>query len=311
MNTYAAYCNNEIRRESSSGGLFSLIASQFDVIYGVVMTQDYYGAEYIRTETDVSRLRGSKYLQAKMGDIFKMVKKDLQNGKKVLFTGTGCQINGLYMYLKNIYPTLFLMDVVCHGVPSQMVWKKYVEYQENQFGKLEFVNFRDKTNGWTDFRIKENNRFCVFYENVYMKMFLRNYCLRPSCYACHAKYYKMADMTIGDFWGIEEIAPEMYDNMGTSLVIARTEKGQALFEGIKDKLVYKSVTYEDGVKNNSAEFQSVERPKMRDSFYKDLERKSFEEMVKKYASEKKISLWRKVVRKVKRFIMEMLRSNKK
>ncbi len=238
MKTYAAYYDNDIRLSSSSGGIFSLLASRFDIIYGVAMTEDCYGCSFIRREGDIAPLRGSKYFQAKVGDTFKNVKKDLNNGKRVLFSGTGCQINGLFMFLGRTYPNLFLLDIICHGVPSPKLWREYVEYQEKKYGKLERVNFRCKDDGWQDFGMKENVKGTKLYiskdVDFFMRMFLRNHCLRPSCYDCHAKSFKKSDMTIADFWGIESVAPEMNDGKGTSLVIIRTDKGQELFEEIKE-----------------------------------------------------------------------------
>lgn len=308
MKTYAAiYNNNEIRENSSSGGIFSALAEKFDVVYGVAMTDDCYGAEMIRVEGDISPLRGSKYFQAKVGDTFKQVKKDLEEGRKVLFSETGCQINGLTMFLGKEYPNLFLLDIICHGTPSPKLWREYAKYQEKKHGKLESVNFRCKDDSWVDFGMKENQLYISKDTDSFMRMFLRNYCLRPACYECHAKHYKKSDMTIADFWGIENVAPEMNDGRGTSLVITRTEKGQELFESIKNELKWKEVSYEEGVKGNPSEYSSVVRPQQRDTFFSDLEKLPFEEMEKKYAADIKVSFPRKVVRKIKRTIKKILR----
>ena len=308
MKTYAAiYNNNEIREKSSSGGIFSALADKFDVVYGVAMTDDCYGAEMIRVEGDISPLRGSKYFQAKVGDTFKQVKKDLEDGRKVLFSGTGCQINGLTMLLGKEYPNLFLLDIICHGTPSPKLWREYAKYQEKKHGKLESVNFRCKDDSWIDFGIKENQIYISKDTDPFMCMFLRNYCLRPACYDCHAKHYKKSDMTIADFWGIENVAPEMNDGRGTSLVITRTEKGQELFDSIKSELKWKEVSYEDGVKGNPSEYSSVARPQQRETFFEDLDQLPFEEMEKKYAADIKVSLARKVMRKIKRTIKKILR----
>ena len=308
MKTYAGiYNNNEIRENSSSGGIFSALADKFDVVYGAAMTADCYGAEMIRVEGDISPLRGSKYFQAKVGDTFKHVKKDLEEGRKVLFSGTGCQINGLSMFLGKEYQNLFLLDIICHGTPSPKLWREYVAYQEKQHGKLESVNFRCKDDSWVDFGMKENQLYISKDIDSFMRMFLRNYCLRPACYDCHAKHYKKSDMTIADFWGIENVAPEMNDGRGTSLVITRSEKGQELFESIKSELKWKEVSYEEGVKGNPSEYSSVARPQQRDTFFEDLEKMSFEEMEKKYAADIKVSFPRKVVRKIKRTIKKILR----
>ena len=308
MKTYAAiYKNNEIRENSSSGGIFSALAEKFDVVYGVAMTDDCYGAETIRVEGDISPLRGSKYFQATVGDAFKQVKKDLEEGREVLFSGTGCQINGLSMFLGREYPNLFLLDIICHGTPSPKLWREYVACQEKQHGKLKSVNFRCKDDSWIDFGMKENQLYISKDTDSFMRMFLRNYCLRPACYECHAKHYKKSDMTIADFWGIENVAPEMNDGRGTSLVITRTEKGQELFESIKNELKWKEVSYEEGVKGNPSEYKSVARPQQRDTFFTDLEKLPFEEMEKKYAADIKVSLPRKIVRKIIRTIKKILR----
>ena len=306
MKTYAAIYKNEIREKSSSGGVFSALASQFEVVYGVAMTNDCYGAEMIRVEGDISPLRGSKYFQAKVGDAFKQVKKDLEDGRKVLFSGTGCQINGLTMFLGKEYPNLFLLDIICHGTPSPKLWREYAKYQEKKHGKLESVNFRCKDDSWVDFGMKENKLYIPKSKDAFMNMFLDNYCLRPACYDCHAKHYKKSDMTIADFWGIENVAPEMNDGRGTSLVITRTEKGQELFESIKNELKWKEVSYEEGIKGNPSEYKSVARPQQRDTFFTDLEKLPFEEMEKKYATDIKVSFPRKALRKIKRTINKIL-----
>lgn len=304
MKTYAAiYNNNEIRETSSSGGIFSALADKFDVVYGVAMTDDCYGAEMIRVEGDISPLRGSKYFQAKVGDTFKLVKKDLEDGRMVLFSGTGCQINGLFMFLGKEYSNLFLLDIICHGTPSPKLWREYALYHESKYGKLESVNFRCKDDNWINFGMKENQMYIPMNKDSFMCMFLRNYCLRPACYECHAKHYKKSDMTIADFWGIENVAPEMNDGRGTSLVIARTNKGQKLFDSIKSELKWKEVSYEDGVRSNPSEYSSVARPPLRNTFFKDLEKISFQQMEKKYLDG---PLWKRAGRKLKCTIKKIL-----
>jgi len=312
MKTYAAFSNNDIRENSSSGGLFSVIASEFDVVYGVTMSDDCYTAEYTRCDSkNVSVLRGSKYIQANTGNSFVSIKKDLDNGKNVLVTGTGCQINGLCCYLGKEYDNLLCVEIVCHGVPSPRLWQKYLTQQEAKYGKAKCVNFRFK-----DYRIiRTYEHFNSFYEtkdnNSFMRMFLRDYCLRPSCYECPAKTYRKADITIGDFWGIETVAPELNDGRGISLVITRSEKGQSLFDTIKTFLIWKEVTYQDGVKLNPSEYKTSFRPVQRDVFYQDLEQLDFEIMEKKYAFDKKQSVKQLLFSKTKSLIKKMLCGNQK
>lgn len=312
MKTYAALLNDiEVRIKSSSGGLFSAIAKEFEVIYGVVLSEDCYSAEMIRVEEDIASLRGSKYFQAKVGDAFKNVKSDLIAGRTVLFSGTGCQINGLRMFLSKEYDNLTCVDVVCHGTPSPKLWKKYAKFQETKYGKIVSVNFRCKDDRWKDLGMKENHLYISKNTDSFMQMFLRNYCLRPSCYECYAKAYKTADLTIADFWGIERVAPEMNDSYGTSLVITRTEKGQKLFDKIKDNLKWKEVSYEDGVRGNPSEYSSVVRPDQRDTFFLDLDHLSFEKMEKKYASSSRIPFLRKISRKLKSIVKSVICRGKK
>ena len=163
VKAYACYLRDDNKRmNSSSGAVFSALSSYIfsvnGVVYGVAMADDCCSAVFISVtdEEGLKKLRGSKYLQAKIGDTYKNVKKDLLDGKTVLFTGTGCQINGLKNFLQKDYNNLICVDVICHGVPSPELWRKYVYYQEKKNkGKLEYVNFRCKDESWTNFGMKE------------------------------------------------------------------------------------------------------------------------------------------------------------
>lgn len=306
MKSYAAYFDHEVRRNSSSGGVFTQIASQFEVVYGVAMTEDCHGAEFRRMTGDIGPLRGAKYVQARVGDTFRRVRADLEAGKRILFTGTGCQVNGLKLFLQRDYENLMTVDVICHGVPSPRLWEVYAGWREEQFGeKLESVNFRCKDKGWVGYGLKENRRYIPKIDDPFMQMFLRDYCLRPACYQCGAKDRKLSDLTLGDFWGIERIAPEMNDGKGTSLVIARTEKGQAFFEGMKGQLRWKEVSYEEGVEFNPAEYRSPARPALRETFFHDLASMSFPEMAKKYAGPENVPLSLRMKRRIKNTIRKM------
>ena len=288
MKAFAAYYNDDIRKESSSGGVFTLLAEQFDVVYGVAMSEDCYSAEYIRVQNEGSKsiapLRGSKYLQAKVGNTWENVKKDLEAKRKVLVSGTSCQINGLKLFLGKEYEELYCVDVICHGVPSPKLWEGFVKEREKKYGRLQYVNFRYKNDSDYEFSTRNHSLYIAKEENPYMRMFLQNYCLRPSCYTCKAKEHKLADLTIGDYWGIKKDVPEMADGGGTSLVIARTEKGQRLFDSIKSNLIWKEVQYETAVSHNSTEFSSVKRPVERNYFFTDLNRMSYKKVEKKYTT---------------------------
>lgn len=291
MECYAAFNKNEdIRMKSSSGGLFSLFASEVinnsGVVYGVRMSEDNYSTVYDRAsnEQELEALRGSKYLQAKIHDTYIKVKNDLDNGIYVLFTGTGCQINGLKNFLRKDYDNLICVDVICHGTPSPKLWKEYLVYQENKLGgdKITDVKFRNKDCGWENYRMKQDDTYIPMSDDIFMQLFLRNFALRPSCYNCAAKKNKCSDITLGDFWGIDDVSPEMNDHKGTSLVIVRSQKGQEFLDSVKDDLVIKSVTYEDGVRCNPSEHLSTDYPQERSTFFDDLDSLGFEALYKKY-----------------------------
>ena len=315
--TYAAYSeNNELRKESSSGAIFSLLAEQIldqnGTVYGVAMSQDCKYAEFIRVDKqeDLSKLRGSKYLQARVGNTYQQVKADLESGLAVLFSGTGCQVNGLKCFLGKDYENLYCVDVICHGVPSPKLWREYAHYVESEANaKLINVNFRCKDDSWSDFGIKRiNTDHKAMYvskdKDPYMLMFLRDYCLRPSCYECLAKQHKLSDLTIADFWGINEVLPEMNDGKGVSLVILRTNKGSELFDCIKADIVCKKVSYEDGVKGNPAEYRSAKRPEERNYFFDDMATLSFDELKAKYAVPTPVSLKQKIKKSIKKLILK-------
>ena len=325
LKVYACYnTDKDVRLSSSSGAVFSSLAEyvleQRGVVYGVTLAEDCYSAEFISvtSKEQLTKLRGSKYLQAKVGNTYRSVKEDLVAGKLVLFSGTGCQVNGLKKFLGNEYDNLICVDVICHGAPSPALWKKYAIYQEQKnAGKLKGINFRCKDESWTDFGMKEicksipDNETKKLYiskdKDSYMQMFLRDYCLRPSCYECAAKNMKMSDLTIADFWGINDVAPEMNDGMGTSLVLVRTEKGKDAFKKVSSSMKLKEVSYEDGVRGNPAEHKSCARPMQRNTFFDDMQSMSFEELKQKYVAPIKLSFITRVKRKAKKAIKKVLR----
>lgn len=295
IEAWAAFTNNNpMRFKSSSGGIFYELSNSIivkkGVVYGVAMNADQRSAQYVRVTNpeDISKILGSKYLQVKMDDTFNYVKSDLDTGKWVMFSGTGCTINALVKFLPRKYKNLICVDVICHGIPSSLLWEKYVnELEEIEKNKTISVNFRSKRNGWENFgllRENENSEFTLSLakDDPYLQLFLRNYSLRPSCYQCRAKLLRYADITLGDFWGISHIAPEMDDGNGTSLVIIRTNKGLDFFIDIKGNLRLKKVNYSDAIKYNQTEYLSVEMPKERSLFFEDFKKLSFSDLSSKY-----------------------------
>lgn len=288
--------NEKLREQSSSGGLFSELAIKIieegGVVYGVAFSNDFKSANHIRIDNvdDLYRFRGSKYFQAITGTIFQKVKEDLQRGTRVLFSGVPCQINGLKMFLRKDYDNLITVEVICHGVPSQALWNKYASYLEEKYNaKIDNVNFRNKKYGWKKFGLyiegKRVRQYFDLTKDPYMSMFLNNFSLRPSCYDCNAKKIEsMSDITLGDFWGIENVIPEMDDDKGTSLVLIQTAKGRKLIDSIDSLIIKKPVEFENAIKCNLSYCKSVLKPIERDSFYLDMNFMTFPKLEKKYCS---------------------------
>ena len=280
MKCYAAINQQEEdRMKSSSGGMISLFAKEILKHNGVV-----YGAELVHQEVkhvridkveDLYKILGSKYVQSKIGDIYLKVQKDLKNNKEVLFTGTPCQIEGLKSFLKTEYENLTCISIICHGVPSPGVFKKYLTEIENvKDTHITNVNFRNKDQGWHEFSMQYSyangeKKTIPFTKDKYMRGFLNNYYLRECCYNCEMRFGKKnrADVIVGDFWGIENVFPDMDDNKGISAVIINSEKGIKIFEKLKSSIKYKETTFADILKANPVLISSVKYTQKRNAFF--------------------------------------------
>lgn len=321
--TYAAFSKNDnLRLHSSSGAVFPVLAQkvleQGGVVYGVTMNDDCSGAEFRRADTleKLVQLTSSKYLQASVGNTFRNVREDLKKGLLVLFTGTGCQINGLRLFLSKDYDNLLCVDVLCHGVPSPKVWKEYKAFREiNINSSFTGVNFRDKKLSWQEFGMSEiykdgRKAFIPKEQNPFLILFLDNISLRPSCYQCKARDNRFSDLTLGDFWGIDRINRQLNDGKGLSLILIRTEKGGHFFQDCKDKLYCKAVSYAEAIAENPPEYQSPEMPQVREQFFKDLNQKNFGTLVDQYAEIPDISVASKAKAEVKRLFLHFHNSRK-
>lgn len=311
MHAYACINkDDEIRKNSSSGGIFYLLAknilSKNGVVFGARFNDDFGVVhDYIENIEDIPLFQGSKYVQSSINDSYKKAKKFLDNNRLVLFTGTPCQIEGLLSYLQKDYANLITQDIVCHGVPSPKLFKLYKENLKNKYkDDITKINFRKKTNGWKHYHVKIdfiNHNYEIDHDDdVYMKAFLNDIALRESCYQCNAKKkHRLSDITLADFWGIETVLPEMDDDKGTSLVIINSVSGNLLFEEIKEQIVYKEVEHEKAIANNPSLYQSVNRPKNRDTYLNKITIDNLNDITKKYIT---VSIFKKVVRKIKKHI---------
>lgn len=302
------------RKESSSGGIFVLLAKKIlennnGVVYGAGYN-DKYEVVHIRIDNDreIKRLQNSKYVQSSINNIYTTVKEDLDNQKIVFFTGTPCQVNGLYSFLRKKYENLITQDFICHGVPSPKVWRKYLSEKENEYkAKITNVNFRDKKYGWNDFSMRmtfENNEYNVKHNNdLFENLFLQNLSLRDSCFNCQFKgINRIADITLGDCWGIEGINREYYDNIGTSLVMINTDKGRKIFEEIQKNIKFEAIDIDKVVKYNSALIKSVNVNEKREEFFKDFNSdKRISEIANKYVMKENVLI--KILRKIKRRVL--------
>lgn len=289
---YVAYHEDiHTRLQSSSGGIFSLLAqtvlSENGLVFGAAFDETFHVHHIgISSEKELYKLRGSKYIQSRMGDVYEKVKRALDSGKKVLFTGTACQIAGINNYLGKEYDNLITADVLCHGVPSANVWQKYLdEQQAENHSKIKEIYFRHKSSGWKHYSFMmqfENGKVYteVYEKNTFMKLFLSDICLRPSCHHCKFKgISRCSDITMGDAWGVESYMPEMDDDKGTSVLLIHTEKGKKLFDEINENLVYRQADINQLLPPASAARRPVLPHIFRSKFFRQMQKgKSIREL---------------------------------
>ncbi len=274
--------SDEVRKTSSSGGVFHYLAMKIlednGVVYGAELKN--FKVEHIRItdEKDLIKIKGSKYAQSNLKNIFQQVQKDLKDNKKVLFSGTPCQIQGLKKYLLHDYEKLYTVSVICHGVMSNKVLQKRIKEFEQQYEtKITDIKFRSKINGWDKASIEyisqRINKAYPFANDTLMNLYNSNFILRESCYNCSAKGLEnnIADIILGDYWGIYHVHREMLDNLGVSAVIIKTKKGQQLYNKIREKIIATETDIQNIIKYNPAIIESVERPLERSRIFNDIE----------------------------------------
>lgn len=291
--------SDELRAKSSSGGMFSLFAesvlSKGGVVFGAALSENCDQVNHIKIEsiTQLERLRGSKYVQSSICNTYIETKEALESGKEVLFSGTPCQIQGLKLFLRKEYENLLTIEIICHGTPSPNIFKKYIEYMKNKLGSpIKNVFFRDEVGGGTlVMKILAYNGSVYRedkYTDFYYRLFLSNTCLRESCYNCPSRgLYTRADITLGDFWGVENVAPDLIDGKGLSLVVVHTSKGKQLFDSLLDKCVGHDVGFEKAIQGNPAFFESYQRPSQRSTIGDNINKLKFEKLVSRYTESKK------------------------
>jgi len=265
------------RFASTSGGLFTLFAQEVikegGAVFGAAL-DDKFTVHHIcvEKEEDTPLLQGSKYVQSDPGDCFKRAEKLLKSGRRVLYSGTPCQLAGLTRFLMKPYEGLMKVEVVCHGSPSPRVFELYKKAVEEKTGDLKSIRFRDKHTGW--------NKSCLVFEGergtvsaskqeaLYMKAFLRNMSTRPSCLPCRFNARRSsADLTICDYWGIESLYPDWNDDLGVSLAMTNTKKGEELFDKVKGQLIVRKGDYEHAAERNFALAKGSSAHPRREEFF--------------------------------------------
>lgn len=237
-----------------------------------------FSVRHIEVTDEVSRklIQSSKYVQSDIGDTYRKARKRLKNGQVVLFTGTPCQIAGLYAFLGGDHPLLYTIDLICHGVPSPGLFRKYLDFRSHQLGEpVHSVNFRSKEGkGWgTQYMLKlESETKTVrrtFALDKYGKHFMDGDCYRESCYRCpYAGIRRIGDLTVGDYWGVWKRHPHLDSPLGVSCVLVNTEKGQELFARVrKGSCTACQISLKDAMAGQSNLSRAASRPPARNTFY--------------------------------------------
>ena len=301
---YAAMAKDDaLRFASSSGGVFSLLASDIltkgGVVFGVAFDHNDWHVYHksAETEADLAELRGSKYVQSDVGDCYRQVKACLNAGRPVLFTGTPCQIAALNKVLAlwkgEPLDNLLLVDVVCHAVPSPLAWKKYLEKRvssaynlwEGGLRAIRRIVSRRKDCGWKRFSMSlgfanDMEYRALFCDDPFMRGFLAELYNRPSCHNCPSKNLRSgSDITIADYWGVASKLPEMDDDKGTSLVLVNTEKGKKAFAALAEKIVFKASDFDHAVKGNPAIVRPTMPHRNRSLFFRCVMNSDFDSLV--------------------------------
>lgn len=312
---YAAYSkDNSVLEKSTSGGIFTHISDYFFENNGVVFGHKYNEkmecvCEKATTKEERNSFCGSKYVQSDMGKIYAAIKNETLAGKEVLFSGTPCQVDAVKNFLNQEIPeNLYLLEIICHGVPSPKIFAEYLSLIEKKSGKkIIGFKFRGKEKGWiTPFRVIsfEDGSSCgeLLNADAFNNLFLGTDCiLRPSCYKCrYAGKERVADISIADFWGIENVDKSMFNgNRGTSLVLVNTEKGSALFDYVSEFMETKQLPLSDAAPRNFPLRRSSVPYRKRKEFFKSYRKYGLESSMKKYCFAEEHSLKRRIVRFVK------------
>lgn len=311
----AIHRNMKIRWDSTSGGAFTALADamyrQGGYVSGAIYNDDFSVRNFISNNPeDLVKIRSSKYLQSKAEGVYAEIRSLLRKGEKVLACGTPCQMAALRSFLRKDYENLIIVDFICRGVNSPKVYRKYLDSLERKYGgKVVYVKAKNKELGWRNLTRKvvfDNGEvyYGVRMEDDFRRGYHTNVFCRPSCYTCQYKGFpRIADITIADFWGIEKVDKNLDNNIGTSMILLNSQKGEKYFELVKDDLEYKEAKFESILAGNGALSSPLSAPKInREQFFNDLDVENFEWVTEKYFPLKKaskVSAKQKIKEKIK------------
>ena len=284
------YKNDEILYRSASGGAYAALALAVirsgGIVFGVVYDKGWNAVfTSAETEEDLMPILSSKYVQADTGDSYREVKKQLQRNRQVLYCGTGCQIGGLKAYLHKDYDNLITIDLICHGVTSPLLFRKYMSWLSEKHGSpiLEY-DFRDKRGGWgLGYKYKYKYKYKYVYHSCnldpYYYHFLKGDAYRECCYRCsYCTKERVGDITIGDYWGIEKEHPKFFSTKGVSVVLLNTKKGVEFFRNYSDLFYTCESTFEQAGRHNQNLQHPTQRCVERNTIYEGITDKDFGEL---------------------------------
>lgn len=294
--TYAAiHKNMRIRWDSTSGGAFSALAdamySQGGYVSGAIYNEDFSVRNFVSNNPeDLVKLRSSKYLQSNADGLYKEIQTLLKRGEKVLACGTPCQMAALRSFLRKDYDNLVIVDFICRGVNSPKVYRAYLDSLEKKYNsKVVYVKAKNKELGWRNLTRKVTfangeSYYGVLMEDDFRRGYHTNVFCRPSCYDCQFKGFpRIADITIADYWGIERIDKNLDNDIGTSMILLNSKKGETYFQLAKNSLEYKETPFDSIFRGNVALRKSIELAKIdRKSFFNDLNEQGFDYVCQKY-----------------------------
>lgn len=284
----------DLTRTSASGGAAAVfteyILQHNGVVYGCILDENFF-SRHIRVseESKAEGFKGSKYVQSDFSDVYKTIKIDCENTTPTMVIGTPCQIAALRMFLNKEYDNLLLLDIICHGVPNVKLFHQYLQWLEKRMGgQMKKYSFRDKSrNGWsTTYKAQTSTATYTQTATVdpYYSAFVYGETYRESCYGCpYANIARQGDITIGDFWGIRKVHPDLQLNItdGISAVLLNTDKGSGFFKMIEGNIKFFSSTLENVMRENSNLYQPAHRPDIRNDFYQCVAEKGFRWAVKR------------------------------